>query len=39
MCAGNVGVQIQILHKNIQYLVSNRTQSGEELFAITTLVQ
>lgn len=39
MCAGSVGSQIQILCKTIPCLVSNRTQSGEELFTITTCVQ
>lgn len=39
MCAGSVGTQTHIVCKNVQHLVSDRTQSGEELFAVTMLVQ
>lgn len=36
--AGSMSAEIQILRKTIQYLLPNSTQSGEELFAIITLV-
>lgn len=39
MCPGSVGAQTHSVCKTILCLVSNRTRSGEKLFAITTLVQ
>lgn len=39
MCTGSVGAQTHIVRKTIWCLVSNKTQNGEELFTISTLIQ